>query len=381
MSLTKPSEIEKKQWKEQYQADLVRYANRLETADISVLPENVQNMIILFLSRWTATRELEVRIPLAEFRQRMHLTKQRNDYIKNLCKSTYGASAVELNYPDGSFTVTSLIDKIGFKNDYKAPYVYAIAKPEFMPIFDQLENRYTQYMAKTFIAIKGVYAKNLFRIFAKNYKGHCNLSKDDFVHAMGIPASYGTSKIINVIDKAIKELAKKQIYNEIIYTKIIGPGKGSPVIGFDFSYTKGDNLPDIGAMVSCNSLDQEKLDNNSANTNLICPFCGDNIVRSYNKTTKEYFYTHRNWKKHKDCPLKNTDTIDQMLIAIEKGKNDIKAKKEKAKSKKISEIPDLPDDFDPSNLFSGICRIPKNDNDCNNADHCSDAEDPPFPVK
>lgn len=376
MSLTKPSEVEKKQWKEQYKADLVRYANRLETSDISVLSENVQNMIILFLSRWTATRELEVRIPLAEFRQRMHLTNQRNDYVKKISKSTYGASAVELNYPDGSFTITSLIDKIGFKNDCNEPYVFAIAKPEFMPIFDQLENRYTQYMAKTFIDIKGMYAKNLFRIFSRNYKGHCTFSKADFVHAMGIPSSYGTSKIVNVIDKAIKELKQKKLYKEIICNKIIGPGKGSPVVGFEFNYSKGENLPDIGSMSSGEQIKQDK----KKHDDLICPFCGDNIVQSFNKSTKEYFYTHKNWKAHRGCALKNQDTLDQMIAAINEAKLAIEAKKAKALKKKTPEKSDLPDDFDPSDVFDKVCPLKKDGNDTNESENDQLDDIPPFPV-
>lgn len=327
----------KKQWQEQYKADLVRYANRLETEDISVFPENVQNMIVLFLSRWTAKRELEVRIPLNEFRNRMHLTKQRNSYIKELCKATFGSSAIELNYPDGSFCVTSLIDRIGFKNDSNEPYVYAIAKPEFMPIFDQLQGRYTQYMATTFLSIKGIYAKNLFRIFAKNYKGHCSLKKDDFVHAMGIPSSYGTSKITNVINKAIAELRQKQIYQEITCTKIIGPGKGNPVIAYDFSYENGENLPDISAMQKSTSTGNDRdiesitdtntdADNNNINDDkdrLICPYCGDAIVESYNRNNNTYFYRHKHWNEHKNCKLKNQDTYEDMISAINTAKKAI----------------------------------------------------------
>ena len=343
-------EMERKECIKNYSKDLVRYANRMETADIAALPENVQNMIILFLARWTAERKEKVQIPLDEFKKRMNLSKQRNSYIKRLTEASFGASRITINFPDGSFCVTSFITAMGFHNDSdpQKSYVYARANPEFMPIFTELKERYTQFMAETYIRIKGIYAKNLFRLFAKNFKGHFVMSREEFLFAMGVPKSYRISQVNQIVEKAAMELDNKKIYKNICCTQHIGTGKGNPVESFEFSYEPGAELPDISKKQKSpngsffkepstlqteekpvekpfESLAQDKL---VTPNELRCPYDNDLIIERSDKAGQK-FWGHKSYKDHKDCPLKNKNTIEEMQIAINEANQRISAKKAK----------------------------------------------------
>ena len=303
MSYSKPTEKELKRWSEQFKSDIVRYANRLETYDIARMDAHVQDLIVLLLAEWTSNKTPTVCIPLSEFKRRLHIERQNVKYIQSLCMKALAQDAISVTFPNGDFLCTHLISRIRVVNGY----VVGEAMPEFMPIFSKLRNSYTQFMSTTFINIKPMYAKNLFRLFCRYYRGSFTMKIDDFKKNMGFPESYKSSHMRIAINDAVKVLQEQKLFKNIHAESIEGPGRGRPIVAYKFSFEPDVNLPS-GSVLHDNDKNRDALLPK-------CPNC-NGPLRWYRSEDGKEFIGHVNYQDC-TCKPKTFNNLDDLRAVID----------------------------------------------------------------
>ena len=128
---------------------------------------------------------------------------------------------------------------------------------DFVYLFNELKNNFTEYELEEFVDLEGKYTKRLYMLL-KQYRntGKCLVYKnrwDDFCKLLNIPETYPNREIERVILKpAIKELSKERnlfsgdrvVFENLTYEKIKS-GRGGKVTGIIFTFkSQKDSVQD-----------------------------------------------------------------------------------------------------------------------------------------
>lgn len=219
-------------------ASVVRYVKDLDMREVSKLPPQAQNVFSLMLAEWGKMKTITISIPVSVLRHVLNIKDQSKEYVRaqiaKLNASIVLGSYVMGECEEGTFHAV-LIPLIIF--DEKRQVIEATCLPQFLDVFIKLNEGYTEYKTAMFLRCKSKYAKNLFRIFSKNFKGKCTLSMDDLKVEMGAPAKSRNPDILRIVDRAVKELRQTGIYEYVDYSPNIDTGRrGHPLISISFKF-------------------------------------------------------------------------------------------------------------------------------------------------
>ena len=216
---------------------LVKYANKLDTADISRMNAAAQNVFSLMMEEWTRTRQTRIEIPISVAKKRIMLSEQRDRYIEkqveNILKSIVARSVVTFR-PGKGFYCIAMIPRVAINTERTK--IIAECQPEFIDVFAQLEDGFTEYQNTIFMRIRGKYAKNLYRIFRRYYRGSFSLPLKELNESLGLPENTAGLVTMKYIRRAVAELEKVGIYESISVHPLRADTRGAPIVSVEFRY-------------------------------------------------------------------------------------------------------------------------------------------------
>lgn len=219
-------------------SSVVRYVKDLDMREVSKLTPQAQNVFSLMLAEWGKKKTSTISLPLTPLKNILGLSQQTDSYVdtqvKKLNRAIVKATSLEYEDENESF-VAVLVPYI--KLNKKERVIEATCLPQFLDVFIKLNQGYTQYKTAMFLRCRSKYAKNLFRIFATNFKGKCTLSMEELRMEMGAPAKSRNPDIVRLVDRAVKELRQSGIYEYVDYSPNVDSGRrGRPVVSISFKF-------------------------------------------------------------------------------------------------------------------------------------------------
>lgn len=236
--------MEKEEKVKTLHSQIVRYANALDTKDMSKLNPVAQNIMALLLSEWKTKKQARVEIPFAQVKKQILAVDQNNDYVKRqtkvIMREIVRRSVVEGSSEEYSFAVMVLIPFVGLNPEKTA--LVGECRPELLAFFEHLENGYTEYKLSLFASLRGVSSKNLFRLFSRYYRGQCTLDTPDLLDALGLPPNTAGGQMMQAVKRGVAELLKKRIYEEITVKPVRADSRGSPITSVIFEYKISESV-------------------------------------------------------------------------------------------------------------------------------------------
>lgn len=134
---------------------------------------------------------------------------------------------------------------------------------EFAYILNAISNNFTQFELEEFVTLKSSYSKACYRQL-KKYRdtGWWQVDLPEFRRLLDIPDTYTFSKISVKVLKWIEE-ELPEYFPGLNIEKLIGNGKGRPVVGLKFTFKKESKAKGQFA-------DEEN--------GFICPECGERLI-------------------------------------------------------------------------------------------------------
>ena len=217
---------------------VVKYANKLISHDIAKMSPLAQNLMSFLFSIWTIKQETNLSIDLNDLKKQLNLEDQRETVLASIVEKIaieiINKSFVSDHDDEGNMYASSLI--YHFQIHSKQRTLEVRATPEFVSLFG-VDNNYIRYDLITFYSIKPKQAKNLFRLFCRNYKGHFTANWDELRAWMGYKPTAESRNIILAIKKAQKYLLDHKYLKTCEITPIYSPSRGHPIQRMHFEYT------------------------------------------------------------------------------------------------------------------------------------------------
>lgn len=134
---------------------------------------------------------------------------------------------------------------------------------DFAYILNAISSDFTQFELEEFVSLKSSYSKGCYRQLKKyRHTGWWQVDLPEFRRLLDIPDSFSFSKIGARVLKPIQnELSP--YFPGLSIEKILGPGKGSPVVALKFSFKKDSKA---------------KGKNYEEDKGFICPKCGERLI-------------------------------------------------------------------------------------------------------
>ena len=227
-------------------ANLVKYSNRLNLNPLGSLSSNEQDVFINIMAIFHGQNARRVEIRLADLKDMAGMSGEKYSYflqkltginehlISNLVytieteKGLYTAPLFQ------SFLVTKDGRLIAELNELMASALFDI------------EGSFTRYKRLTFMKFRSKYTKSLFRLFAKNHKGHFQIGLTEFKEAMALPPKYSQSNLRKVIHASVAELEEKYYgKGTVTVTDHYGRTRGQPLESLEFTYPLMGREPDM----------------------------------------------------------------------------------------------------------------------------------------
>lgn len=227
-----------KEMEERLGSSVVRYAKDLDMREVSKLTPQAQNVFSLLMAEWTKQKTEAVSIPLSVIRNLLNIKRQSIGYVDK--------QVLKLNT---SIVLGSYIQGVNERGPFQAvliPYIQLDLKkdlleahclPQFLEAFLELSAGYAEYKTALFLQCRSKYAKNLYRIFSKNFKGRFSMNFSSFREEMGLPKKVSNGEVLRIVTRAVNELLKIGIYESIEYKPEYETKRGHPLRSISFKYS------------------------------------------------------------------------------------------------------------------------------------------------
>ena len=219
---------------------LVKYDTELNTIPLRRFTPIEMN---LFFSIVSSVRDKDTQVVRLSFRELKDLSDYKMTAIKKFIsdlESTYD-KLMDLRFSKRSktgLTVEKFVMFTRFKidGDAEEPYVDVQVHDMAIPLLNNLES-WVQYSLAEFRHLKSGYSKTMFRLL-KQFRttGWAEFSVDDFRELLDIPKSYRQTHITTRVLSPIEE-ELPTFFKDFKIEKKYGRGRGTPVIGYRFTWT------------------------------------------------------------------------------------------------------------------------------------------------
>lgn len=213
---------------------------------------------------------------------------------------------------------------------------------------------FTRYYLSKMLELKSKYAKILYQVFLDNHNGF-TVSIDEFDKLFNIEKPESRRTVINRLRFYLKQIdATGDFVDPIKYHTNKDPYNAKKTKSITFEYCEKKRRV-IEFVAKTNNIDTNNVVESSITalppivppiepvmeTNddelLRCPYDNDIIIERADKSGKK-FWGHKNYKGHRGCPLKNTDTFVEMKVAIDEANQKIAEQKANDVEKKYREL-------------------------------------------
>lgn len=231
---------------------IVKYANRLMTHDIAKMNPISQNLMSLLFAIWTKDPQPSVSIGIDLLRKELNFNKQSEQNIEKVIDRT-AKDIIEKSFVKGYDDRGRKI--IGymiyqFAYDFSSQSLEVRTSPDFMELFKE-KQKYTSYNLLTFYSIKSKQAKNLYRLFCRNFKGHFSIDWEEIRELMGYKPTAINANIMIAINKAQKYLVDHHYLEKCEFSITHKVGRGRPIekINFEYVFTESNRLKTLNGNI------------------------------------------------------------------------------------------------------------------------------------
>lgn len=219
-------------------ASVVRYAKDLDMREVSKLTPQAQNVFSLLMAEWTKKKEETVSIPLSVVRGLLNIKRQSAGYVdKQVLKLNASIVLGSLVVGENSLGPFHAILIPYIQIDRKRDLLVATCLPQFLEVFLELSAGYAEYKTALFLKCRSKYAKNLYRILSKNFKGRFSINFSSFREEMGLPEKVRNGEVLRIVSRAVNELLKAGIYESIEYKPEYESKRGHPLRAISFKFS------------------------------------------------------------------------------------------------------------------------------------------------
>ncbi|MBC2058095.1 replication initiation protein [Listeria booriae] len=221
------------------QNELVKYEPELNTIPLRKFTSVEMNLFFSIISRMRDKEDTTMRFHFDQLKDLSDYKATSNKrFVKDL-EVTYD-KLMDLRFgrrsADGldseRFVMFTDFD---IKGTSEQPYVDVSIHPKALHLLNDLES-WVRFSLHQFNELQSSYAKTMFRLLKQfRTKGIAYFSKDDFHQLLDIPTSYKQGEINRSVLKPIQD-ELKPIFKGLTIAKKYGKGRGTPVIGYTFSF-------------------------------------------------------------------------------------------------------------------------------------------------
>ena len=232
---------------------IVKYANRLISHDIAKMNPISQNLMSLLFAIWTKDPQPSISIGIDLLRKQLQFNRQSGQHIEKVidrtAKDIIEKSFVEGYDSRGRLVIGYMIYQFSF--DFSSQSLEVKTSPDFMELFKEKE-KYTSYNLLTFYSIKPKQAKNLYRLFCRNFKGHFSIDWEELRSWMGYKPTATNGNVMVAIKKAQKYLVDHHYLEKCEFSIKHKPGLGSPIekINFEYIFAESNHLKKLDKTIS-----------------------------------------------------------------------------------------------------------------------------------
>lgn len=217
---------------------VVRYAKDLDMREVSKLTPQAQNVFSLLMAEWTKKKEETVSIPLSVIRNILHINRQSAGYVdKQVLRLNASIVLGSLVVGENNLGPFHAILIPYIQIDKKRDLLVATCLPQFLEVFLELSAGYAEYKTAIFLQCRSKYAKNLYRIFSKNFKGRFSVDFSTFREEMGLPEKVRNGEVLRIVSRAVNELLKEGVYESIEYKPEYEAKRGHPLRSISFKFS------------------------------------------------------------------------------------------------------------------------------------------------
>ncbi|WP_062325844.1 replication initiation protein [Holzapfeliella floricola] len=221
--------------------EIVKYGPELNTIPLKGFTSVEMNLFFSIVSRMRDKGNQMVRFPFSQLKDLSDYKATANNRFIDDVEQTYN-KLMSLRFGRRSQTGLTreffvMFTDFKISGETKEPYVDVKIHEKALPLLNDLDT-WVRYSLMEFRDIRSTYAKTVFRLL-KQFRttGYLYLSKEDFIEALEVPKSYRQTHIDKrIIEPVLKELSP--IFRNLKFTKKHGSGRGRPVVGYQFTFTK-----------------------------------------------------------------------------------------------------------------------------------------------
>ena len=216
---------------------VLRYANRLVTHDIAKMDPVSQNLMSLLFAIWTKTKQSSVSLPLNLLKEQLNFNNQSERFIEKIVSKT-SKDIIEKSFVHGYDDRGRLI--IGymiyqFTYDFELQSLEVKTSPDFMELFG-VKKDYVSFDLIEFYNIKPKQAKNLYRLFCRNFKGHFSIDWEELRAWMGYKPTATNANVMTAIKTAINYLKQHKHIEKCEFNVNYEQKRGNPIKEVSFEY-------------------------------------------------------------------------------------------------------------------------------------------------
>ena len=218
--------------------EIVKYHNNMNEVQFGILNASEMNIFFALCAKVKDNDKEEVRLPFETIRELGKYSATSNLRFKEDMDKT-NEKIMELKFKikssDGKRRIM-FVPFPTFDADEETQVLTVTVNKQLSYILND-PDWFTRFELSEFTDLKGVYAKNLYRLL-KQFRstGFYKVNIDKFREILDIPKSYSMTNIDKrVLEPAFKEL--EQIFPQLEVTKIKG-GRGNKVKSLEFKFSK-----------------------------------------------------------------------------------------------------------------------------------------------
>ena len=128
---------------------------------------------------------------------------------------------------------------------------------KFKFVLNEISKNFTRFELEEFVQLESKYSKNLYRLL-KQYRrtGTYRVDVEEFKRLMDCPKSYKNKYFWDeCVKTAVKELTEKSYFKDLSVQPIKARKKGSPVVAYEFTFAKSEQIPGQASFHDTESFD------------------------------------------------------------------------------------------------------------------------------
>lgn len=237
--------------------EIVKYKNELNTLHFKGFNSTDLDMLMALCSKMKDKDEEIMAFDFVYLKEIMQYRAKDNDrFLKDLDDMNQKLIHVTASFKTETKRVSFVLFPT-FEIDMKKEILRVRVNPDFKFLLNEISGQFTLFELQEFTTLKGKYSKNLYRLL-KQYRrtGTYRIDIEEFRKRMDIPGTYKNRDVMEkVLKPAMNELISMSYFKGLKLTPVKARKKGSPVVAYEFTFAKSEQIPGQVAFHDTESFD------------------------------------------------------------------------------------------------------------------------------